>query len=81
MKLNERIACFAKLGDWLDDSDIKNRLIATAEVKNSWFTQENTLLALNGIRKWLTKPALENWVSNYKLNNDNATGKIGRAHV
>ncbi len=75
MKLNERIACFAKLGDWLDDSDIRNGLINTAEERNSWFTQENTALALSGIRKWLTKPVLENWVSDYKLNEDNATGK------
>ena len=59
MKLNERIAAFAKLGDWLDDSDIRNGLINTAEERNSWFTQENTALALNGIRKWLPNPRLK----------------------
>jgi hypothetical protein len=33
MKLNERIEGFAKLGDWLDDSDVRTKLANTAGIK------------------------------------------------
>lgn len=75
MKLNERIEGFAKLGDWLDDSDVRTKLAITAGIKNNWFTAENTELALKSIRKWLTPAALETWVSNYQFNADKSAGK------
>ena len=69
---------FVKLGGFLRDfcnskteednwSQRLNDNIELAGHKNGWFTEENILFALRGWGELLTEEGLENWLSNYDL--------------
>lgn len=69
MKLSDRIAAFARLGNALhsiEEAD-KNSLYRQAANNNAWFTPKQCETALNGISKFLVKDDLEAWVEPYKL--------------
>jgi hypothetical protein len=55
------------------------RFIDTIErvhIYNGWFTKENVLSALNGIKQWLTKEELCRWLANYQIS-DQSPKTIG----
>lgn len=41
--------------------------IQTAHSYNGWFTQNNVIAALQGIRSWLTDEQLNSWLNNYRI--------------
>ena len=43
--------------------------IKTVHIHNGWFTEQNVIEALKGIKTWLSVPDLTTWLSNYQLNN------------
>lgn len=70
MLLQERIGAFSNLGKRLDSwigSEKLEILKRQAQHKNNWFTPEHIDLSIAGILKMLKKPALEEWVANYQL--------------
>ncbi|QSE96896.1 acyl-CoA reductase [Fulvivirga lutea] len=75
MTLEERINAFSQLGDKLKSlsEDEFENLALNAQNGNSWFTPTSVRLALNGIIKFLDKSVLQNWVSNYQLNQESKT--------
>lgn len=46
--------------------------IKRAKEFNSWFTEDNVLFSLENWSKILTKPNLNNWLSNYNITEDNS---------
>lgn len=75
--VEKRIQAFAKLGEELKnifrlDSFESNALgeklksnIMPAFYENGWFSEENIMLALEGISSWLSKEELQKWLSVY----------------
>jgi hypothetical protein len=80
MTLTERIDGFVQLGKKIDTlaSEERNHLTDRVRNENPWFIQENTVMALQGISKFLSKDPLEKWISNYPVKNS-STRKIGVA--
>ncbi len=80
MMTEERIDGFAQLGNKINGLSAEELNVFTDKVKNEnpWFVPENVKMALQGISKFLTKEALQNWISNYSLSNS-STKKIGVA--
>ena len=68
MKIKERIAALAALGDAIDalTGEEKEMLCARASSHNNWFTSDNIALALLGVRKLLEKDKLEKWIEPYQ---------------
>ncbi len=69
MNLSERIEAFSQLGantEALTPAELAT-IAARVLIENPWFTKENVVLALSGIRLFLTKDALTQWTSNYNL--------------
>lgn len=76
MEVRRRIDAFHRLGEHLEeflqeaDSEVysatSSQKLADAVQKargaNPWFTRENVLFALQGIRSWLTREALSEWI-------------------
>ncbi|MDX1350403.1 MAG: acyl-CoA reductase [Putridiphycobacter sp.] len=50
--------------------------IERVHIYNGWFTKENVLSALNGIKQWLTKEELSQWLANYQIS-DQSPKTIG----
>lgn len=64
MTKNQRIAAFAKLGDYLrTDHPDSTRLLAYAALKNPWYTAENVKRQLDAIAQNLTTKELQIWVA------------------
>lgn len=75
MTLQHKIEAFSQLGNKISGLSAGELNVLTGNVRNEnpWFTPENTSMALQGISKFLTKEALQNWTSDYSLSN--STGK------
>lgn len=69
MTLEDRIAAFTKLGNYIDaiDEGTLENLLINSRNENSWFTNENVTLALTGIRKFLYADQLAEWTSQYEI--------------
>lgn len=71
MDIQERINSLAKLGDAIElrtEGMCDEVFLATlrrAEIQNPWFTRDNILTALGGIRKMLRREVLEHWAARY----------------
>lgn len=67
MTLQDRIAVLVELGRFLQkDSPERQEALIRAEQHNRWFTQANSLKALNNIATvFLQAEALNDWVANY----------------
>jgi len=73
MNLEDRLEAFNTLGREIANNIKKveyENLMKKAEVSNPWFTQENQVLALKGICRFLEKDALYQWTENYTFAND-----------
>ncbi len=70
MNLNQRIAAFARLGDYLRNlpQDDFNRLTENAQQENPWFTPDNVQRALTAVSSYLYSDALYAWTQPYALN-------------
>lgn len=72
MNLSKRLAAFVRLGENLgkiDPAEIA-KLTIPARAANGWFTKSEISNAIAGIAKMLQKDQLEEWLSNYDLEND-----------
>lgn len=72
MTLEDRIAAFEKLGNYLsaiEEVEI-NDLIEKARNENPWFTADSVKAALEGIKLYLNPGDLAQWTSRYKLTPD-----------
>lgn len=76
MQLKQRINAFVSLGKFLGEIDpeasgeTENKfesVLRKAEAENGWFTQENIKFALNSWSEALSEANLQQWVSNYKV--------------
>ncbi len=69
MTLTNRIAAFAALGKLVQNlsADEKWKLSRQAAAHNSWFTEENVELALEGICRYLDEEKLRQWLAPYQL--------------
>ncbi len=67
MTRQERISAFTLLGKKIDTllSGDSSEFIQRAKAHNSWFTDENILKALKGIRAWLYEDKLTAWLAPY----------------
>lgn len=80
MTLTNRIAAFAALGKLLQNlsEDEKWSLSRQAAAHNSWFTEDNVALALEGICRYLDEEKLRQWIAPYQLPEENtAPKKVG----
>ncbi len=78
MNIEERINAFVKLGDFigqLTEEEI-NELHLQSVGHNNWFTRKSIVSALEGIEVYLTREALDKWVSKYQFTN-NSVKKVG----
>ena len=77
MTLTNRIAAFAALGKLIKNlsEDEKWKLSHQAAAHNSWFTEENVLLALEGICRYLDEEKLRQWLAPYNLPEENRDPK------
>lgn len=69
MNLEERIKAFSQLGHFFSDeiTDDFAEKLKEAEIKNPWFTEENTKAAIGAWAKLLTSENLNAWLSPYHL--------------
>ena len=69
MNLEERIKAFSQLGHFFSDeiTDDFAEKLKVAEIKNPWFTEENTKAAIGAWAKLLTSENLNAWLSPYHL--------------
>jgi hypothetical protein len=73
MNLEERIAAFEKLGNYIsaiDEGEFTD-LALRAKNENPWFTSESVRSAFSGILKLLNGSNLKTWVNNYNFTNTN----------
>ncbi|WP_164108098.1 MULTISPECIES: acyl-CoA reductase [Sphingobacterium] len=67
MTKQERIAAFAKLGEWLIHPDEETRyFIAQLYAKNAWYTTDNVIRQMHTIGNNLTQEKLTTWISAYQ---------------
>jgi len=80
MTLQHRIEAFVQLGNKIRglSGEELNTLTDNVKNENPWFTSESTSMALQGISKFLTKDALQNWTSSYSLS-DSSGKRVGVA--
>lgn len=72
----ERIAAFAKLGDWLRQPDEEtSQLVENLQYKNPWYTPENVRLQLNALGQNLQTERLQQWTAKYSA--DDSTKIVG----
>ena len=79
MNAIKRIDAFIELGTQiraLSDDDVK-RLAVNAEAKNNWFTEDNVRFALSQIGAMLQRDNLQDFVSDYNLDNSNSAKVVG----
>lgn len=69
MDIDQRVKLFTKLGDWLDDltESTLNEIQIHAKNQNNWFTFDNITLAINGVRRYLRRDQLLQWISRYPI--------------
>lgn len=69
MIIDDRLAAFEKLGNYLDaiDADEYENLIDKVKHENPWFTPGSVNLAIEGVRRYLDPAKLKKWVSRYHL--------------
>ena len=69
MVIEERIAAFQKLGNYLSaiDEGTLADLALRAKNENPWFTSQSINTALRGVTKYLEGEALSKWASGYDL--------------
>lgn len=74
MELSERIKAFAELGNRIDalPAPELEQWVLHAKALNKWFTEDNIVKALKGIRKMLYKEALTEWVESYTFQEDHS---------
>lgn len=74
MTKKERIAAFAKLGEWLilPDEETKDT-IAQTHYKNPWYTPDNVFRQLNAIGYNLTQEKLNEWIKDYAAEDTDKT--------
>ncbi len=79
MTLQDRIQAFVKLGKRLENlsTDEFETLARRVENNNSWFSQEQTRLALRGLQIFLQEKALTEWLEKYDLEKVHAPRKVG----
>ncbi|MDR2284010.1 MAG: acyl-CoA reductase [Sphingobacterium sp.] len=66
MTKQERIAAFAKLGEWLSTLDEgTTQLVAQLNHKNPWYTMDNVLRQMSAIGNNLTLDKLSVWIASY----------------
>lgn len=67
MTLEKRINAFHQLGNKIKtiSHSEKEALLARTANENPWFNAENTILALEGISKFLDRAVLEKWLDTY----------------
>lgn len=70
MLLIDRISCFESLGKRLKNlsEDEFENLYLNARNQNAWFTESSVRLAIDGLCEFLEREKIENWLSNYDLN-------------
>ena len=70
MNLEDRLAAFEKLGNYIDaiDEGDFSELAQRARDENSWFTTESIRQSLAGIGKLIDSNKLKQWTSRYHLN-------------
>ncbi|HYG04712.1 MAG TPA: acyl-CoA reductase [Chryseosolibacter sp.] len=71
MTVQERIAAFEKLGNYIGaiDAITFKELSLTARNENSWFTEDSVRQAFSGIVKYLNGSALAQWTAGYSFEN------------
>ncbi|GIV35682.1 MAG: acyl-CoA reductase [Cyclobacteriaceae bacterium] len=71
MNLDQRIAAFARLGDYLRNlpKDDFNRLAENAQQENPWFTPDNVQRALTAVSAYLQEDKLNTWAHRYAFSN------------
>ena len=70
MIIDERLAAFEKLGNYIhaiDAEDYEN-LIDKVKHENPWFTPGSVNLALEGVGRYLDPVKMKKWISGYQLN-------------
>ncbi|HET9488068.1 MAG TPA: acyl-CoA reductase [Chryseosolibacter sp.] len=69
MTIEERLAAFEKLGEYLYaiDGDDYDSLIDNVKNENPWFTPGSVNLALEGVRRYLDPSRMRKWVSRYQV--------------
>lgn len=79
MKLAERISSLVELGQRIKAQDDKlEEVKIRAKVTNPWFTISSIDTALSAIAdKMLSKSNLEDWISNYKIQDDENSKTVG----
>lgn len=74
MTKQERIAAFAKLGEWLSThSEETTQLVAQLHHKNPWYTMDNVLLQMQAIGNNLTLEKLRSWIAPYPAEDSKKT--------
>ncbi|MGC1240180.1 MAG: acyl-CoA reductase [Chryseosolibacter sp.] len=70
MTIDERLAAFEKLGNYIYAIDTAEyeALIDKVKNENPWFTPGSVNLALEGVRRYLDPEKMKKWVSNYQTN-------------
>lgn len=74
MTKQERIAAFAKLGEWLTHPDTETtEKIAQFHHKNPWYTADNVLRQMNTIGHQLNSEKLNAWIQDYTAQDSDKT--------
>lgn len=74
MTKQERIAAFAKLGEWLIHPDEETTyFIAQLHSKNAWYTTDNVIRQMRRIGNNLTQEKLTKWISVYPAEDSSKT--------
>lgn len=80
MILAERLEALVALGNYIQqDTPERQRVLRQSQQHNGWFTQENSLLALERIADaFLQRAALERWVAHYPaLQEERSKKRVG----
>lgn len=79
MTIQERIKAFAALGTYIQNIDREEleSLAWRVQNANNWFTIESVTIALKNIGRMLQAQALEQWLSQYPVNEKFINKKVG----
>lgn len=74
MTKQERIAAFAKLGEWLANLDEETKSFVTQlHHKNAWYTTDNVIRQMRAIGNNLTQEKLNDWITLYPAHGTSKT--------
>jgi hypothetical protein len=78
MNLEDRIAAFEKLGKYIGaiDEGAFTEIADKARQQNSWFTEDSIRQSFQGLTTYLSKDALNQWVSQYTVSDQTSTNKV-----